>query len=462
MKYPERRARFLTQARRAAMLQHRSIEEVYDLIDHDNVPTIVSEWVDGRSLQRLASWMRRSDRSWDPTLVAVIAESLLNALRHAHRQLTHVDARGVLHGGIWPGNVLIDVGGRVKLVDFGLAAVWQRADEPWQDLEAMRYLSAAHLRQGASAASDLHSVGALVHELLSDHLFRERYETEADMRTAIESATPPPLARETPLESVRCGLLGSITDATQALERALDQCSNLSADDARERLGTLVAEALRDDNPVAEPAAPEDPSDDDRDDRMAGRHTAADSPPDTLARLGLRRGRRRKRRGPITKPVAVPRDHELTAKRTPVALLQTRPARGATARDAERRRSGNDEPETPRAVPEPIAEVDTAPLADAEPEDPETESSRRQPGLVPGETAEVDRIPLLPEDRAATALSPTLRRGPRLPLPAWARLRGPLGYVLLGAALVAIGGPVVARCGPPDPAATPASSAPSR
>jgi hypothetical protein len=150
--------------------------------------------------------------------------------------------------------------------------------------------------------------------------------------------------------------------------------------------------------------------------------------------------------------VPVPIHHEQTAPRKPMFLQQTAPPVGDQARAAERERSGGEhEPAEPRRItPQELADVDTAPLPVGDPEAavPEpVDEPEDEPEPLLGVTSEVARAPSLPEDQEADTMA--------LPLdvPAAGRLRwlqGPLGWALLGAAVVGIGVPLAARCNAVD------------
>jgi serine/threonine protein kinase len=539
---PDKRRRFVQQARRACMLQHESIETMIDVVDGSDGPVAVAEWIDGRSLERLASRRRRNDEAWSAEEVVLIARSMLEALRYAHHQPTAFEAQGMLHGGLWPGNVLVDVDGNVKLVDFGLASVWQDAPEPWQDLESLRYLSAEHVRHGATAASDLFAVGAVVHELLSGQRFRSEHQTESEMRLAIDRAEPPERPREDvppPLERLRRRLLEPVQSPRLTLEHMLDLCVALSVGDARARLRALVRDTLRNDSTAPEPDTP--PRGSSR--RMVGPELQAEgSVAKTRARTsaavhmaagGGGRGlgialqqvplgqSARKPRGRDTQPVPIPVNHEQTAARRPMFLQQTAPPRGEAVARAERERSGSgkgskrdddwgseligerkspgaatarsdddealsgdpwgsapavpmgswdevdDEPAegdrhegAPRRLsPQEVADVDTAPLPVGDPEvavpepieEPEDEP---EPLVELGVTAELPKIPLPPDDREDdTTILPI---DPPPAGRAWRWLQGPVGWALLGAAVVGIGLPLAARCSAPDEPPPPA------
>lgn len=91
-KDPDKRRRFVQQTRRATMLQHEGIETVIDVVDGSDGPVAVAEWIDGRSLERLAIRRRRNDEPWSSEEVVLVARSLLEALRYAHHHPTTFDA----------------------------------------------------------------------------------------------------------------------------------------------------------------------------------------------------------------------------------------------------------------------------------------------------------------------------------------------------------------------------------
>lgn len=500
----EKRRRFVQQARRASMLQHESIETVHDVVEGNDGPVVVAEWIDGRSLERLAIGRRRNDEDWSADEVIFVARCLLEALRHAHHQPTAFDAQGMLHGGLWPGNVLVDVEGNVKLVDFGLACVWQEAPEPWQDVESLRYLSADHVRHGASAASDLYAVGAIVHELLAGRRFRDQHQTEADMRAAIDELEPPERPREdvpAALERLRRRLLEPVQNPRLTLEHMLDLCAAIPLGEARASLRTLVRETLRNDSTAPEPDTPprgtsrvsnpelvKDGVAEARSRSAAAVHYAAGGgrgPGIALRQvpLGQTSAPRRPR---DTQSVPVPVNHEQTAPRAPMFLQQTAPPVGEQARAAERERSGGTgktagaqradvreglggagarasapQGPSPKATLQEMADVDTAPLPVGDPEaavpepvtDPEDEP---EPLLQLGVTAEVARVPRLPEDPEPDTASVVVGRPALAQRLAW--LRGPVGWALLGALVAGVGLPLVARCGGDEPSSPPAQA----
>ena len=107
--------RVLREAQAAARLNHPSIVTLYELGERDGHALLVSELVQGKTLDRAACEGAVSDRD-----VAEIGKDLCDALCHAHE-------RGVIHRDVKPQNAIIrpfgSQGRRAKLMDFGIAAV---------------------------------------------------------------------------------------------------------------------------------------------------------------------------------------------------------------------------------------------------------------------------------------------------------------------------------------------------
>jgi serine/threonine protein kinase len=103
------RKRLRNEARAAAILNHPSIVTVLDYDEEDDVPFVVYEFVEGKTLDQVIK-----EEPMPFERVVDIASQLASALEYAHR-------RGILHRDIKPQNIIITAEGRAKILDFGLA-----------------------------------------------------------------------------------------------------------------------------------------------------------------------------------------------------------------------------------------------------------------------------------------------------------------------------------------------------
>lgn len=106
---PDRRERFRREARLAARLSHSALVPVFDILEHEGREAIVMEYVPGETLRQR---LRRGPLSVRETLE--LARELAGGLDAAHRQ-------GIVHRDLKTENVLIDLTGRPKITDFGIA-----------------------------------------------------------------------------------------------------------------------------------------------------------------------------------------------------------------------------------------------------------------------------------------------------------------------------------------------------
>lgn len=181
------RKRLAAEARAAAQLSHPVIVDVYDVDTQRDSPAIVMEFVDGESL---ASRIAR-DGPLSPADAARVTADVADALYHAHQ-------RGLVHRDVKPGNVLLSVDGRTRLVDFGIArSLAESAERLTQTGTVMGTLSAMAPEQLAGGPigprTDLYGLGVVLHEALTG---RPPYAGAATSPVALaeaQRAGPPPL-----------------------------------------------------------------------------------------------------------------------------------------------------------------------------------------------------------------------------------------------------------------------------
>ncbi|MFD8208195.1 protein kinase [Streptomyces sp. NPDC059695] len=191
-------ARTQKEARAAARITHPGVVTVHDVLEHDNRPWIVMQYVDGPSLADAA----KAAGTIEPREAARIGLHVVGALRAAH-------AAGVLHRDVKPGNVLLARDGRVLITDFGIAAIEgdSTITRTGEIVGSIDYLAPERVQGGdPGPASDLWSLGATLYTAVEGTSPFRRTSPISTMQ-AVVTEEPPHPEKAGPLASVIVALL---------------------------------------------------------------------------------------------------------------------------------------------------------------------------------------------------------------------------------------------------------------
>jgi serine/threonine protein kinase/Tol biopolymer transport system component len=196
---PERKRRFVKEARAASALNHPNIVTIHDIDQADGVDFIAMEYVAGKTLDRQIPC-----KGMQIAKALEFAMQLANALAAAH-------SAGIIHRDLKPSNVMVSDSGQVKILDFGLAKLIERAElnaegsppavsqeTSLRTDEGMILGTAAYMSpeqaQGkkVDSRSDIFSFGAVLYEMVSG---RKAFEGDgmASTLAAIIRDEPEPL-----------------------------------------------------------------------------------------------------------------------------------------------------------------------------------------------------------------------------------------------------------------------------
>ena len=177
-------ARTQKEARAAARISHPGVVTVHDVIEHDNRPWIVMQYVDGPSLAEAT----KEKGEFSPREAARIGLHVLSALRAAH-------SAGVLHRDVKPGNVLLARDGQVLLTDFGIAAIEGDSSitRTGELVGSIDYLAPERVRGcDPGPASDLWSLGATLYAAVEGTSPFRRTSPISTMQAVVADEPPMP------------------------------------------------------------------------------------------------------------------------------------------------------------------------------------------------------------------------------------------------------------------------------
>jgi dienelactone hydrolase len=209
---PERKRRFVLEAKAASALNHPNIITIHD-IDTAHSPNgpvdfIAMEFVEGQSLDHLIGG------NGLPLQQALgYAGQIAGALAAAH-------AAGIVHRDVKPANIMITPAGHVKVLDFGLAKLAERTvvDEaaptvtvgrPTEDgriLGTLAYMSPEQAEgKPVDSRSDVFSFGVVLYEMLAG---KRPFGGESRLSTLTALMRDPPV----PLKTVRMDVLADLEE----------------------------------------------------------------------------------------------------------------------------------------------------------------------------------------------------------------------------------------------------------
>lgn len=223
---PDRKRRFLLEARAASALNHPNIVTLYDIASDGGVDFLVMEYVPGKPLDRLIP-----PGGMPSAEIRKYATQMADALAAAH-------AAGIVHRDLKPGNMIVTPESQVKVLDFGLAKLAgpghyapETADtrtigpsltETGMVMGTVGYMSPEQVRgENVDHRSDIFSLGCVLYQMAAGRAPFAR-KTSAESMAAILRDDPAPMPATVP------------ADLAQPIQRCLAKSAVQRFQNARE------------------------------------------------------------------------------------------------------------------------------------------------------------------------------------------------------------------------------------
>jgi serine/threonine protein kinase len=179
--------RFRSEAKALGRLNHTNIVTVYASQFSQKPHYMILEFVKGLTLDSIILQEKNKGHLLDWHRVINFAIQALDGLEHAHRF-------NVIHRDIKPSNIMLMAGDVVKIMDFGIARILEKArlTGTGRIIGTLEYMSPEQIKGlETDARTDIYSLGIVLYEALTGHLPFEKGTDYELMQSQIQEAPAP-------------------------------------------------------------------------------------------------------------------------------------------------------------------------------------------------------------------------------------------------------------------------------
>jgi serine/threonine protein kinase len=182
--------KFKKEARRLRKMQNEHLVRVHDLFDENGTTYYVMDYVDG---ENLSEWLKRTGRPMTDSEVRLILPQILDALKAVHNE-------GFCHLDIKPSNIMLEKGGKIKLIDFGASKQLGAngaltTNAPTAFAQTPGYAPREQMEQNLDKIgpwTDIYALGATLYNLLTNNKPPLPTDIDDDMSEDKHNALPFP------------------------------------------------------------------------------------------------------------------------------------------------------------------------------------------------------------------------------------------------------------------------------
>ena len=156
-------AAFTHEAEILSHLKHQSLPRVYETFEENGRYYLVMDFIEGRTLEYILEKLHDLRRRLSIEKVLDIGKQLCAVLSYLHTQQPPVIFRDLK-----PANIMLDAYGHVYLIDFGIARLFKQGQlKDTTALGSAGYAPPEQYRHATSPRSDIYSLGATLHQILT-------------------------------------------------------------------------------------------------------------------------------------------------------------------------------------------------------------------------------------------------------------------------------------------------------
>ena len=175
--------RFKNEARAAGAMNHPNIITIYDAGEHEGMFYIAMEYIEGQALQDLLKQEK-----------TLPLEKIIEIVRQVCAGLDYAHSRGIIHRDVKPANIMMQIDGTVKIMDFGVAkGGGSGMTSAGQVVGTPNYMSPEQVKgKPLDGRSDLFSLGVVLYEMITgERPFADQNVTTIIYKIVNETPTAP-------------------------------------------------------------------------------------------------------------------------------------------------------------------------------------------------------------------------------------------------------------------------------
>ena len=187
-------ATLVDEARLAARIHHPNVVPVLDVVSSRGELLVVMEYVRGESLAQLLRIESERGGRVPPPIACATAIGALHGLHAAHEARSERGTPlGIVHRDVSPANILVDVDGVPRVIDFGIAKASDRLQTTTEgSIKGKGAYMAPEQATGGEVTplSDIYAMSVVLWEMLT---CRRLFEAHSNLARAVRggAATPP-------------------------------------------------------------------------------------------------------------------------------------------------------------------------------------------------------------------------------------------------------------------------------
>jgi eukaryotic-like serine/threonine-protein kinase len=193
---PEFFSTLIDEARLAARIRHPNVVPTLDVVATQGELLVVMEYVRGESLSRLLRAEALSGTRTPLPIASAIAMGALHGLHAAHEATSDLGVPlGIVHRDVSPQNILVDVDGVARVIDFGIAKAAGRLQTTREGVikGKVGYMAPEQMAAGeVTRSADVYSMSVILWEMLAGQRLFQGDNDAVLMAQVVAGVTKPP------------------------------------------------------------------------------------------------------------------------------------------------------------------------------------------------------------------------------------------------------------------------------